>query len=257
MQLDLTTIIPLRSASNVTPAELQAEFRKFKSDVEVTDVLDTPQKISGGQGLLLTVDGLSMAIVSMNVPLPIETLVYGPSPSFFWMNAQKDLADHTCHTRVLVTESIGSRDALLHAARTQTLVTAAVCKIISAMGVLWCASDNLLPVDRFLNAATAFFQDGHAPAEIWVRLMAANTGDGILVATHGLADYAGREIEFVPTQKFDFGTLGARAMQISQYLIESGNSLRDGEVIAPEQFKIELREKASFDGSPVYQLRTE
>ena len=260
MQLDLTTIIPCRSPSAVKAADLQAELRKLKPDAEITNVLDSAGSVHGtgaGQGLLFKMDGLSMAAVSMNVPLPIDALVYGPSPSFFWMTAAKDLAANTCHMRVFITEPIASRDALLRAARAQTLVTAAVCKIIPAMGVLWCAANNLLPLDRFLNAAGAFAQDGQAPAEIWVRLMASNTKDGMVVATHGLASYAGREVEFAPTHKFDFGTLGARVMQIAQYLIESGKALKGGEVIAPEQFRIELREKGSFDSRPVYVLKTE
>src|SRR5262249_41061829 len=147
-----------------------------------------------------------------------------------------------------VIEPIKSRDVLVRAARAQTLVTAAACKLVAAMGVLWCASDNLLPLDRFLDAATRFARDGQAPAEIWVRLMASHTKDGLLVATHGLAIYAGREIEFTPTRKFDFGTLGMRAMQLAQYLIESGSTLKAGQLTAPEQFRIEFSEKASFDG---------
>lgn len=260
LEIDLTTIIPLSSASTLSLDRLQDELRKLEPDVDVADVIDTdtsPQQISGGHGVLLKVNGLRMAVISINVALPVEVFVYGPSPTFLWMSAQKDLAAHTCHTRVLVMEEVDSRDALLRAARAQTLVTAAVCNIVPAMGVLWCASDNLLPLDRFLSAAVVYAQEGQAPAEIWVRLMAANTENGLLVATHGLASYVGREVEFTPTRKFDFGTLGMRIMQISQYLIESGVTLREGEVIAPEQFEISLCDKASFDGRPVYVLRAE
>src|SRR5215467_5876106 len=108
MQIDLTTIIPCRSPAALKVADLQIELRQLKPDAEIINIIDSAGSGHGsstGQGLMFTMDGLSMAIISMSAALPIESLVYGPSPTFLWMDAKKDLAAHTCHTRVLVTGS--------------------------------------------------------------------------------------------------------------------------------------------------------
>jgi hypothetical protein len=259
MQVDVTTIIPCLSPSVVKPRDLEVELRKLKPDAEITGVIDSTESgVNTGQGLMFEMDGLSLAIMSVNVPLPIDTLVYGLSPNFFWLSAQKDLAAHACHARVLVIKKeFDSRDDLILAARAQTLVTAAVSRLISAMGVLWCASDNLLPLDRFLDAATTFARDGRPPAEIWVRLMAKKTEDGLLVASHGLAYYAGRELEVVPTRKFGLGDLSAYIFGISSYLIENYVKLGDAITMNSRRIGISHREKATFDVFPAYLLKIE
>lgn len=75
-----------------------------------------------------------------------------------------------------------------------------------------------------------------------------------MVGTHGLAAYAGRELEFAPTRTIDFGTLGMRAMQMSLYLIDSGVELKEGDTIGPEKFRVAHADAGALEEAPAYRL---
>ena len=87
--------------------------------------------------------------------------------------------------------------------------------------------------------------------------MAKKTEDGLLVASHGLAYYAGRELEVVPTRKLGLGELGGRIFQISSYLIENYVKLGDVITINSKAVEISFREKATFGIFPAYLLKIE
>lgn len=252
MDLDLTTIIACREATDIDLGAIRNALRKLAPAAILADALgDVPP----GTGALVSFNGLSMGILSFSSCLEVEALDYGPCPNFLWMSAKKDLADHRAHIRVMVTGNVTTREELIAAARALTLLTAAVTQVVPATGVLWCASDNLLPPTRFVASARALAENGLTPADIWVRLVAANLPDGLVVGTHGLVAYANRELEFAPTRKLDFGKLGMRIMQMALYLIDSGAELKDGDSIGPENFRVAREEHAYFDPYPVYALQ--
>jgi hypothetical protein len=139
-----------------------------------------------------------------------------------------------------------TRAQLLAAAKALTLLTAAVVKASSAIGVLWCSADHLLKADRFVASTETMVRGNHAATGIWVRTLARDgapdaTGRStLIVASHGLAAFAGRELEFAPTAKYELGHLAMRVMQIGTYLIDSGAKLDDGHTVGPENFIVAL-----------------
>jgi hypothetical protein len=254
--IDQTTIIPCKSSAVINLDTIKTELQKIAPAAELKDDLAGPASgvPDSSGGYLVSYDGISMAILSFTRPLPVDTLVYGPSPNFFWPTAENDLSSHATHVRVLVTQQIKTRAEFIAAAKALTYLTAAVCKAVPAMAVLWCAADHLLSVERYLLIATAPESPGKTFAPIWVRILAANTPEGVVVATHGLSGFAGREIEFAPNSKFDFATLGMRTMQMSHLLIESAVEWGNGEIVAPERFRVTIPASEKFYGSPAYSL---
>jgi hypothetical protein len=147
----------------------------------------------------------------------------------------------------MVIDTPETRDQLLAAAKALTLVTAAVIKASSAIGVLWCSADHLLKADRFVASTETMVKGNHAATDIWVRTLAQNgTLDAkgrstLVVASRGLAPFTGgHELEFAPTAKYDLGHLAMRIMQIGTYLIDSGAKLEDGHTVGPENFVVAL-----------------
>lgn len=254
-QIDLTAILPSKGLEKIAFTRLFNAFKELAPNDALSETLSADGHTAAeASALMLTCNGLSMAVRGFSGALAIADLVYGPSPNFLWMTAEQDLGAHTAHYRVMVIDKPESRADLLAAARALTLLTAAVCQTAPMMGVLWCPSDHLVPVDRFIQSAKTLAAEGQTLADIWVRLAAVHGPGGLIVAAHGLAPYAAREVEFEPTQKLDFGTLGMRALQMSLYLIDSGRELLENDKVGSEPFKVSLADQGEMQDGPIYRM---
>jgi hypothetical protein len=117
MNIDLTTIIACRDAKPPSFAAIRDALRRISLQAKLEDILDGGEETASG-GLMLRFGGnLTMAVLSMAVPMPIETLVYGPSPNFLWPTAEQDLAAHKAHIRVMVIDTPETPDQLIATAK--------------------------------------------------------------------------------------------------------------------------------------------
>lgn len=144
----LAAIVPCLGPVALDARAIRDALQKMDPNgrIEIT-VGDTPA-IDGGQkhkGILLSYEGLSMAVLSLDAPLPISALNYGPSPNFLWPSAKADLGKHNSHLQVLIADGPTNRSEMIVASQALTLLTAAACQVVKPLGVLWCPSDNLVP----------------------------------------------------------------------------------------------------------------
>jgi Domain of unknown function (DUF4261) len=88
----------------------------------------------------------------------------------------------------------------------------------------------------------------------WVRLYAAAEKAGIVVSTHGLKHFIGREIDIAPSQ-MQLGALLTQILGISRHLIQSGVVFKDGDTLGPTSealFSIGLKDVGRLKDGPVY-----
>jgi hypothetical protein len=129
--------------------------------------------------------------------------------------------------------------------------------------VLWCSADHLLTAERFVASTETMVQGQHAATDIWIRTLARNGPPNsrgrstLIVASHGLAAYSGRELEFAPTGKYDLGHLAMRVMQIGTYLIDSGAKLDNGHTVGSENFTVSLASGQFHDDVVLLRDKTE
>lgn len=257
MEIDFTSIILCRGTVSIDAGAVRRQFEEIVPGARLEVALAGSSSGTEGapKGVVVSFGGLTAAILATDAPLPIESLIYGPSPTLFWPSAEQDLAEHSAHVRVMLVDDEASGQSPVDRATALARLTAAVCKTQAAVGVLWCAADHLLSAARFVQIATTPEDRGGMLSPIWIRLLVAETDRGLVVATHGLAALTGsREIEFAPTRNLDLATLATRAIQLSHYLLQGPQALKEGDVVGPERFTVMTRESGSFEESAVFQL---
>jgi hypothetical protein len=254
VDVDLTAIILCKRPASINTDAVHQQLERIAPGLPFEEVFGTPVGSREAAGAVVTFDGLRMAILGVAAPLAVESLIYGPSPTLFWQTAAQDLANHAAHVRVMVVNPENLGKSITEQARALTVLAAAVCKAAEAVGVLWCASDHLMSANRFVQIATTPQDGGQMLSAIWVRLFAAQTEAGLVVATHGLATFTEAfELEFAPTKSLDLSTLATRAMQFSHFLITGLMTLKPGDVAGPENFAV-TEGRSSFEDKPVLRL---
>ncbi|MGO4716275.1 hypothetical protein [Bradyrhizobium sp. 2TAF24] len=248
MDIDLTAIIICKRPASISTDVIRQRLERIAPGLPFEEALDGTAVGGGGaRGAVVICDGVMMAVLEVAAPLPLESLIYGPLPTLFWQTAAQDLAGHSAHVRVMVVNPEKSGKSITEQARALTLLAAAVCNAVEAIGVLWCASDHLMSAGRFVQITTTPKDQGQMLSAIWVRLFVAQTEAGLVVATHGLAAFTGTfELEFAPTKRLDLSTLATRAMQFSHFLITGVMTLKPGDVAGPENFAV-TEGRSSFE----------
>lgn len=245
--IDLSTILYYDEAPKVPFASWRAALKELAPGAELAEFIGPDEDGNG----ILKFDGMSIAIMTLPVVRPIENLVNDPSPHFQWKTAKEDLADYKAHSRVFIMDKPDPKDrpALLRAARKLTLLTAALCEITSAKGVLWSAANQLVKAGRFVLFSRELATKGETPAQLWVRLLTVNTGVEIKMGTLGLAPYAGRELELPSVSEEHFGEIALNVMQLAQSMIEGNNlDLKAGEIIRSYDNSMEFNVVRIGDG---------
>lgn len=255
MSSDLNAVIASRGAAIPSVDALQVALDRIAPGFEIEERLASQGEASlANLGRVITVAGLTFALLGVAAPLPREHLIYGPVPTLFWPTADQDLAEHTAHVRVLLMDQDGASRPVRERALLLVQITAALCMTMDAIGVLWCASDHLMSAARFVQIATTPESEGQTLEAIWVRLWVDETSEGLRVATHGLTVLtAGLEIELGPSKALDLVTLAFRAMQFAHYIGTGRMTLLPGATVAPEQFKVTVG-TSHFDGQRVIRL---
>lgn len=257
MALDLATLVPCHDLHLPDTEALRRQLQRTEPSVRVEEVIvATGQIAPGAAGRILKINDVTVAILGIPAPLPLNEVLYGPVPTLFWQTAEQDLRRQTGHVRVMVVpdDEVAAGLPVQTSARLLVRVTAALCGLIDAIGVLWCPADHAMSASRFVQIATTPESEGQMLATVWVRLVVAQTEQGLIVGTHGLAGLSGGpKLEFGPTKALDLTTLATRAMQFAHFVLNGQITLQPGETIGPEAFSI-TKSTGSFDAVPVLRL---
>jgi hypothetical protein len=134
-------------------------------------------------------------------------------------------------------------------------------KIGKALAVYWALADNLWSAALVRPAASAMLKGERLPVELWVRVYldqkATLSGATNAVATRGLADFIGREIETAYSKQTPKALIPL-VLGTSHILIDRDLVLQDGETAGEEdsqqKFAIKLKDQGILEIGPVYAL---
>ena len=181
-----------------------------------------------------------------------------------WPESASAVSAHRAHIIVgTLKPATNWQDAARHAGFI-TAVAAAITRLSKARAVYFPTAETLTPPEKFRELACGFTQD-RLPHELWVQLIPMTITDRPTgkvqnaLMTEGLRSFAGREIEFAPSD-VPVGDLATRALSLAQELIMTGVQLVDGKTFglnADELFRIRFKDRGIRDRVPIIKLTPE
>lgn len=213
--------------------------------------------------LLLELNGVKLAILSIAAPIPEQTWAEATTGVTIWPEAARAFQLHRSHLIVAgMTVGDTHRDAV-GAALATTLLTAAFCDDHRAIAVYWDSSRVACPPQKLIEDAQALLAKpdfSFVPTDLWVRLFLTRSDDGRSGAfTVGLLPFAEREIEFKPAA-MPLPEVASRVLDLAAYLIRSGPVIGDGDTIgqsATEKLTVHFGGPGGPSQAPLLQVSSE
>ncbi|WP_374650070.1 DUF4261 domain-containing protein [Dongia sp.] len=211
--------------------------------------------------LLLYIDGVVVVVVFFDQPASEDAISLSNGPDPVWPEAKEALAPQRAHALVTTLDSFTKPKEAFSCALAMTLVGISLVHLLeSAIGLHWIGAGVGIPASRAKELGVELAR-GVIPTELWLRLYLIHGGDDSSVGamTKGLIPFAGREIEIDPV-RMKPRDVSARAVSLSNYLLQNGPVLKDGEtagVTGQEKFRIHLVNSARVRGLPVFHLMLE
>lgn len=252
MPVSFSTTILLKSPARLTEAAIEQALRAgspgFVKVLKITS--------ANADSYIVDLNDVRAVILALPAPAPGFSDYKSDGPNLLWPSVEADLSRHKAHVMVICPTEANSRDEAIGYASIVTFVTAAILKLTAPIGVYWPAGENFVTADIFMKAAEGYARGEGPPVMGWIRLYAAEEKAGIVVSTHGLKHFAGREIDIAPSQK-QLGELLTNVLATSSYLIQNGVVFKEGETLGPENealFSIALKDVGRLKDGPVYVL---
>jgi hypothetical protein len=262
LKAQFTAALLLERKVTLSFSQLQAELRRI-----------APQAVLGGwdgptdpavdpEIEMVSLNGEKLSVLVVDAPAPAAVLHPGPFANPLWPNAEQEAAGHKAHIVVIGLQDSVDRDAALAKARAVTLLTAAIARLVPAIGVTWADGANLVRAAAFAEMTKNVGQPGANAVSFWVRIMLARGDAGpdgkptMKAGTLGLRIFGLRELEYAPAP-LDPGFIIRHAYSIAEYLLSSGKRLADGETIGVEgqaRFKISHTDAGDFVSLSVARL---
>jgi hypothetical protein len=258
-----TATLLLERQAKPSFAQLKEELQRLAPDAVLGDWTGPIADPSADPGIeMLSLNGEKLSVLVVDAPAPAAILQPGPFPNPLWPNAEKEAAQHKAHILVIAFEDPADRDAALAKARTVTLLTAAIARLVPAIGVDWADGANLVRAAAFAEMTKSIGQPGANSVPFWVRMIlvkgdAGPRGEPTLKAgTTGLRVFGLRELEYAAAA-LDPRFIMQHAYSVAEYLLSSGKRLADGETIGVEgqtRFNISHADAGDFVSFPIARL---
>jgi hypothetical protein len=212
----------------------------------------------GSRGHVLHCDGDPVGMLNVPAPLPRDPQAeVWVRAARTWEQASSVEANHSAH--VIVARHGGAKDPL----REARVITAAIGGLLDVVpecaGVIWSAQ-----VARSAELWKDFSRTAFAPypdyaIQMWIDVVAERVGAEFDAATVGLCSFIDREIEFEVGRR-DIRVVLGNVARLAGYLIERGNVLKDGDMVASsetERIKVRYASSRRTSGMPVLRLEAE
>jgi hypothetical protein len=245
--------------------QLQEELRRIAPQAVLGDWNGPVADPASDPGIeMLSLNGESLSVLVVDTPADAAILQSGPFVNPLWPNAEREAAQHKAHILVVGLEDPVDREAALAKARAVTWVTAAIARLVPAIGVSWADGANLVRAAAFAEMTKGIGQPGANVVPFWMRIMLAKAGAGprgkptIKAGTLGLRIFGLRELDYAAAP-LDPRFIMQHAYSIAEYLLRSGKRLGDGETIGVEgesetKFAISHNDVGEFGSFPVARL---
>ncbi|MEO6522850.1 MAG: DUF4261 domain-containing protein [Mucilaginibacter sp.] len=171
------------------------------------------------------IDGETVAIAYMPVPIPWDDIEGTAKYAYNWSNALTDLREHTGHAFVTIMAGKKSpleRYKILSKLLYSTLITS------GSIGVYQGSQSLLIPRSQYL--ATIEEAGGSIPVALWIYIGLRKPTSGNNAYTYGLKDFEKNEIEIIDSE-LSLEELYDFLLNITSYIISNDITLKSGETI--------------------------
>jgi hypothetical protein len=185
---------------------------------------------SGKDSISFDVDGISVVLAPISVPIPSEDYHESAASSVLWPNAESALNTHKAHT-ILTVSGERSRVDLSTILTQVTATVLSTCR--SSLGVFWCNSVKFIRKDIAIAIAEEVMPV-EPPMDLWVDLNVCYADGSSKGYTKGLdeLDLMDFEVLSAPLSKKE---LYQRLLDYSYYLVDNGLVIKDGNTIGSNE----------------------
>ena len=251
-----SALLPFAGVHDLRVAEVVAAIHRLHPNARVTFWGGTAEPAQAARGILLSVNGLDMAIIHQRFAAP-WAFDGGNQRNFCWQNAADELARQKSHMFVMEAGR-GRLSQSVARAGLVTTVADAIASIYPPMGVRWEWAKNLMRADHFAKLAAEFHARGTIPVALWIRLLSAYQPPATagVVGTFGLQTFGSPDVE-IHARRLDFAATMSAALSYAQAWLATGRPTWDETVTTIEgiaTFSIERLENGLFNIGPVAKL---
>lgn len=172
------------------------------------------------------VNGESVAIANMDVPIPWGDIEGTAEYAYNWPNVLEDLKDHTGHAIVTIMDGQKSpmeRFKILSKVLCSILITS------NSVGVYQGSQSLLIPSKQYLNNIEKL-KDDDTPIFLWIYIGLKKFKTGNSAYTYGLKDFQKHEIEILDSS-LSLEELLEFVGNIASYVITDDITLKNGETV--------------------------
>lgn len=220
-----SALLAFADAHELKAADLVGAIRQLYPGTRVTGWGGLAKPDEAAQGVMLSVEGVDLAVLNLRVAAPAGAFDAGNQPAFYWQGAGADIQQHKSHMFVIEAEP-GPVGRSITRAGVVTIVTDAIASLAPMTGVLWESARNLVRGDNFAKLMTDFRGSGQIPVGLWIRLLAAYTPPATAGAagTFGLHAFGSPDIE-VHASHLGYADCLAVALSYAQNWLTTGAPL--------------------------------
>ena len=203
-----------------TPMNLEL----FLEDIERNNKFKIGKASGDASATILTIDGETIAIGSMPVPIPYGDIEATAKYAYNWENAVGDIENHKGHLIV----------SILHGTDNQVkrykLFTSVICSLLrtnDAIGVFKGNQSLLIPNDDYLSEAAGMSDDWY-PLNLWIYFGMGKEQDKSFGYTHGLKEFNKRELEILDSEK-GLDDIRKFLYNMTHYILDYNVEFKDGQ----------------------------
>jgi len=217
---NMTAFIIRRAAMPAAWETLRPDLEQRVAGSTVTDFkLDENGASFAWNGVTYLIQRMGSPFPQTDVQATSEFAKYGWSAPSDWDGSNAD------HDIVVAMGPDVKRNAL-----GLTQLCAALCGDDSVICVAWGSSGVLVEATHF-RQRLATVSANEPPLFLWVAIHPWRTGRDIGMVTRGLADFASRELVFLPHPLHDLDTLVGRVYDFADYLYLRGPVIKHGDTV--------------------------
>lgn len=223
------------------------DIKGVVSDLRDNWKLEVDDKESGDESSVLVIDGYSIAVGNMPLPIPGDEIRETAAYNYLWPNGEKEAAKHKGH--ILLSLMNGGKDPVAENLLFNK-VTSAVLKHSKSLGVYMGGRTLLLSKDFYLGN-TEMMSEEDLPLYNWIYFGLRQENGKQSIYTFGLADFKKKDMEIINSSR-SLEELNGIMFNMAHYVIAQNVTLRDGETIgvsAEQKLKIKESKGKFLEGN--------
>jgi Domain of unknown function (DUF4261) len=226
----LISMVALSRVEKLEASRVRASLEKLGISKEYKFEF-TASEQDEGVNLIITTENVSVAIILMKFPIPVDTLRTAVGGEVVWKDAGNAFLSSHAHILLSPLNSNADVKSLAIQSRILSLLTAAVADTYPALGIFWSSADYVIEPHFYLRQIPDFLRSA-GPFPLWfnVRFYKGKNYDSdqkIVCQTRGLAVFMGRELECGPSD-MQPGELAQTVLGVARYMVSSGPIFSDG-----------------------------